>query len=109
MPAYPSGAQNLDEAGSRHRRLADLLADMVPGAATFRVTLLSPAGVWPHPHARAYDAAGAPVTLTRTQETTAARWIIRIHPEADWTRPHAFDLATAQLTRSDKAVAGRGR
>ncbi|MFD5030244.1 transcriptional regulator [Streptomyces sp. NPDC058405] len=109
MPAFPSGSLNLTEVGDQHRRLASLLADMVPGAATFRVTLHDPDKVWPHPHARAYGAAGEPINLNRTQSVIAARWIIRTHPDAAWGDVCDFDLATARLIRAALSAAGRGR
>lgn len=109
MPAFPTGSRNLAEAGDQHRRLASLLADMVPGAATFRVILHDPDKVWPHPHARAYGTAGEPINLNRTQSVTAARWIMRKHPDAAWGDVYDFDLATARLTRAALSATGRGR
>jgi hypothetical protein len=100
MPEHRSGRLNPAEVGDRHRRLADLLADMVPDAAVFRVTLRDPTKVWPHPHARAYDAAGEPLTLNRTQAVSAARWIIRTHPDVAWGDTYDFGLATARLHRA---------
>ncbi|WP_435175119.1 transcriptional regulator [Actinacidiphila sp. bgisy145] len=94
---------------ARQQRLAAQLADMIPGAATLRVSLTDPTQTWPHPHAIAKDADGARVELSRTAAKTAARWVLRVWPEADWTRPHTLDLATATLTRSDLVAAGRGR
>jgi hypothetical protein len=73
------------------------------------VTLHDPTKAWPHPHARVYDAAGEPITLNRTQAVTAARWIIRTHPEAPWGDVYDFDLATARLRRAAVVAAGRGR
>ncbi|WP_405589735.1 transcriptional regulator [Streptomyces sp. NBC_01190] len=92
----------------RPHRLAAQLADMIPGVATLRVSLTGPTQTWPHPHAVAKDRAGQPVELSRATAKIAARWILRVWPEADWTRPHIFDVASATLTRSD-LVAGRGR
>jgi hypothetical protein len=109
MSEHRSGSQKLREVDDQQRRLAALLADMVPGAVTFRVTLQDPTKVWPAPHARAYDAAGGLLTLTRTQAVTAARWIIRTHPETAWGDVYDFGLATARLTRAALAAAGRGR
>jgi hypothetical protein len=100
-PACPSGG--------RSQRLAVLLADMIPGAASIRVTLADPLHAWPHPHATAQDAAGQELRLSRTTAKVAARWIIRVWPEADWTRGHTFDLAAARLFRSDMVSAGQGR
>ncbi|MFF4520477.1 hypothetical protein [Streptomyces bluensis] len=73
------------------------------------MTLHEPTKVWPHPHARAYSAAGEPITLNRTQAVTAARWIIRTHPDAAWGDVYDFDLATARLARAVTAAADRGR
>lgn len=108
MPASPSGSPACPDA-DRPRRLAAQLADMIPGAATVRVSLTDPTQIWPDPHAVAKDASGKPVELSRTTAKIAARWILRVWPDADWTRPHTFDLATATLTRSDLLAAGRGR
>jgi hypothetical protein len=91
------------------RRLARQLADMIPGVATIRVSLAGPSQARPHPHAIAKNEADEIVELGRTTARIAARWIMRVWPEADWTRPHAFDLADATLTRSDLLAAGRGR
>ncbi|MEU7179491.1 MULTISPECIES: transcriptional regulator [Streptomyces] len=93
---------------ARPERLAAQLADMIPGAATIRVSLNDPMQVWPHPHAIAKDAAGETIDLNRTTARVAARWVLRVWPEADWNRPHTFDLAAATLTGSDLAAAGRG-
>ena len=95
-----------DEAG---RRLATQLADMIPGAATLRVSLTDPQHAWPHPHAVAKGAAGERIELSWVTSKIAARWIMRVWPDADWTRPHTLDIATATLTRSDLVAAGRGR
>ncbi|MEW1889709.1 hypothetical protein [Streptomyces sp. NPDC085659] len=46
--------------------------------------------------------------MSRTTATVAARWILRVWPEADWTRPHTFDIQRAALTGSEVA-AGRSR
>ncbi|WP_376772779.1 transcriptional regulator [Streptomyces zagrosensis] len=105
-PAKPSGTTPVK--GHTATLLAAQLADMIPGAATVRVSLNDPKQVWPHPHAIVKDEAGKTMELGRTTARVAARWILRVWPEADWTRPHTFDLADATLTRSD-LVAGRGR
>lgn len=93
----------------RARRLAAQLADMIPGAVTIRVSLTEPSSVWPHPRAVARDEGGNRLDLSRTASSTAARWVMRVWPEADWTCPHTFDLSTATLTPSDMVAAGRGR
>jgi hypothetical protein len=108
MHAMPSGSPACPDADRRHR-LAAQLADMIPGAATIRVSLTDPQQMWPHPHALAKDAEGKPVELSRTTSKIAARLILRVWPDTDWSRPHTFDLATATLTRSDLATARRGR
>jgi hypothetical protein len=90
----------------RQRRLAAQLADMIPGAATIRVSLDDPKQTWPHPHAIAKDTAGQPVELSRTTSKIAARWILRGWPDADWAWAHTFDLATATLTCNNRIVAG---
>ncbi|WP_371790393.1 transcriptional regulator [Streptomyces sp. NBC_01471] len=108
MLAMPSGTPACPDADRQHR-LAAQLADMIPGAATIRVSLNDPKQVWPHPHAIIKDDAGKTMELGRTTSRVAARWILRVWPEADWTRPQIFDLADATLNRSDLAAAGRGR
>ncbi|MEE4543673.1 transcriptional regulator [Streptomyces sp. V4-01] len=108
MPATPNGSLACTDA-DRPRRLAAQLADMIPGAATVRVSLTDPTRTWPDPHAVAKDASGKPVELSRKTAKVAARWILRVWPEADWTGSHTFDLATVTLTRSDLVAAGRGR
>jgi hypothetical protein len=108
MHTAESGNSACNDAGREHR-LALQLADMIPGAATLRVSLTDPTQTWPHPHAVAKDAVGQRIELSRTTAKIAARWILRVWPEADWTSPHTFDLATATLTRSDLFAAGRGR
>ncbi|MFI0721916.1 transcriptional regulator [Streptomyces sp. NPDC021224] len=93
----------------RARRLAAQLADMIPGAATIRVSLTEPSSVWPHPRTVARDEGGNRLDLSRTTSSTAARWVMRVWPEADWTCPHTFDLVTATLTSCDPVAAHRGR
>ncbi|MDF6045898.1 transcriptional regulator [Streptomyces sp. JH14] len=108
MLATPSGIPACPEIGRQHR-LAAQLTDMIPGAVTIRVSLADPSQAWPHPHASAKGEAGETVALSRTTARVAARWILRVWPEADWTRPRTFDLADAPLTRSDLIAAGGGR
>lgn len=93
----------------RERRLANQLADMIPGAATVRVSLTHPQQAWPHPHATAKDAAGERIELTRTTAKIAARWVLRVWPDEDWTRPHTLDLVNATLICSNLVAADRGR
>ncbi|MFF3536430.1 transcriptional regulator [Streptomyces sp. NPDC002466] len=108
MLAMPSGIPACPDAG-RQRRFAAQLADMIPGAATIRVSLTDPKQTWPHLHAVVKDETGKIMELGRTTARVAGRWIQRVWPEVDWTRPHTFDLADATLTRSDLVTAGRGR
>ncbi|WP_093801718.1 transcriptional regulator [Streptomyces sp. Wb2n-11] len=108
MLAMPSGTPACPDTG-RQRRLAAQLADMIPGAATIRGSLTDPKQTWPYLHAVVKDEAGRPMELGRTTARVAARWILRVWPEGDWTRPHTFDLAEATLTRSDLITASRGR
>ncbi|MEU9396425.1 transcriptional regulator [Streptomyces sp. NPDC048324] len=108
MLATPSGTPACPDTARQHR-LAAQLADMIPGVTTIRVSLTDPKQAWPHPHAIAKDAAGEPIELSRTTARVAARWVLRVWPDADWTRPHTFDLAAATLTRSDLAAASRRR
>lgn len=92
-------------AGTRHERLAGLLADMVPGARIIRVSQREADRGWPSPYARAYDERGQLLPLNRTQRLTAARWVIRASPELDWDEPHDFDLATGILRPTAEAYA----
>lgn len=108
MPAMPSGTPACPGPSRRHR-LAGQLADMIPGAATIRVSLTDPTQAWPHPHTVVQDESGKTMELGRTTSRVAARWILRVWPDEDWTRPHTFRLADATLTRSDLVAAGRGR
>ncbi|MGW3557692.1 transcriptional regulator [Streptomyces sp. NPDC000963] len=108
MLAMPSGTPACPEAGRQHRLVVQL-ADMIPGAATIRVSLTDPTQAWPHLHAVVKDEVGKTVEVSRTTTRIAARWILRVWPEADWTRPHTFHLADATLTRSDLIAVGRGR
>ncbi|MEU6017761.1 hypothetical protein ABZ826_28070 [Streptomyces sp. NPDC047515] len=89
--------------GSRQRRLATLLADMVPSARTIRVSQREPERTWPSPHARAYDEQGSLVALNRAQGLTAARWVMRTHPEVNWNEAHDLDLATGVLRPATQA------
>ncbi|MEU6416006.1 hypothetical protein [Streptomyces spiralis] len=81
----------------RQRRPVTLLADMVAGARTIRVSQREPDGTRPSPYARAYEAQGSVVTLNRAQGMTAARWVIRTYPEVVWSVAHDHDLATGVL------------
>lgn len=108
MLATPSGTPACPDADRKHR-LAAQLADMIPGAATIRVSLTDPKQTWPHLHAIVKDEAGKTMEPSRTTARVAARWILRVWPEVDWPRPHTFHLADATLTRSDLIAPGRGR
>ncbi|MFE1820797.1 transcriptional regulator [Streptomyces anulatus] len=108
MPAMPSGTPACPDTGRRHRPAAQL-ADMIPGAATIRVSLSDPKHLWPHPHTVVKDERGETVGLGRTTSRVAARWILRVWPDADWTRSHIFDLAQAPHICSDLIAADRGR
>ncbi|MFG2816222.1 transcriptional regulator [Streptomyces sp. NPDC048410] len=108
MLAMPSGNSACPDTGSR-RRLAVQLADMIRGAATIRVAFTEPRQRWPHLHAVVKDETGTTLEVGRTTATVAARWILRVWPEADWTRPHTFRLSDATLIRSDLLAVGRGR
>ncbi|MFZ3572263.1 hypothetical protein ACOKM5_35635 [Streptomyces sp. BH097] len=96
---------------ARRLRLARLLAEMIPGARTLRVTLRGPARTWPSPHASAYDDSGRRLPLTPSQARTAARWIIRACPEVDWRQERDLDLRAGRLLRvteaRNAAVGGR--
>jgi hypothetical protein len=108
MPARLSGNPACPDA-DRRQRLALQITDMIPGAATLRVSRAHPGHTWPHPHALARSAEGQRIDLTRTLSRTAARWVMRVYPETDWTRPHTLDLATATLMRADRPMTRRGR
>ncbi|MCX5230443.1 transcriptional regulator [Streptomyces sp. NBC_00233] len=108
MLAMPSGTLACPDADRQHR-LAAQLSDMIPGAATIRVGLDDPKQVWPHPHAIVKDEAGKAVASSRTTVRVAARWILRVWPEADWKQPHTFHLADATLTCGDPIPAGLDR
>ncbi|MCN9240713.1 hypothetical protein NGF19_07865 [Streptomyces sp. RY43-2] len=98
--------QALDPAtGSRQRRLATRLADMVPSARTIRVSQHEPDRTWPSPYARAYNAQGRVVALNRAQGLTAARWVMRVHAWANWSEAHDLDLATGVLRPAVEAHA----
>ncbi|MFB7776273.1 transcriptional regulator [Streptomyces bauhiniae] len=106
MLAMPSEIPACPE-GSRQRRLAVQLADVIPGAATIRVALTDPRQTWPHLHAVVKDEDGTTLEVGRTAARIAGRWITRVWPEVDWTRPHTFRLSDATLIRSDLLAAGR--
>ncbi|MFH9734378.1 transcriptional regulator [Streptomyces sp. NPDC017260] len=108
MLALPSGTSACPDTG-RRRRLAAQLADMIPGAATIRVSLTDPKQTWPHLHATVKGEAGKIMEPSQTTARVAARWILRVWPEVDWTRPHTFHLVDATLTRSDLITTVRGR
>ena len=94
-------------AGPRQRRLTVLLADMVPGAHTIRVSRHQPSQTWPSPYTRAYDEQGHLIPLNRAQRVTA-RWVIRAYPEADWDEAHDLDLTTGTLRPAVEARPARG-
>ncbi|MFJ8301111.1 transcriptional regulator [Streptomyces sp. NPDC094447] len=108
MLAMPSGTLACPNADRRHRLVAQL-TDMIPGAAIIRVSLNDPKQRRPHLHAVVEDEAGKTIEVSRTTARVAARWILRVWPEADWARSHTVRLADATLTSSDLTVAGRGR
>ncbi|GAA1708269.1 hypothetical protein [Streptomyces yatensis] len=113
MPDYARGRASAVLPAKTNRpetcqqRLAHLLRDKVPGARTIRVTQHQPDRTWPSPHARAYDAQGNLLPLTRTLRMTAARWVMRTYPGLDWNEPHDLDLVTGELrpTAEQHAVA----
>ncbi|MFI0155780.1 hypothetical protein [Streptomyces lydicus] len=90
---------------ARQRRLATLLADMMPGARRVRVSTLAPGRSWPSPYTRAYDEHGRLMTLSRTQGITIARWVIRTHPGAKWEEAYDLDLTTGMLMPAADAYA----
>ncbi|MFC9534871.1 hypothetical protein [Streptomyces sp. NPDC056975] len=96
--AGPRASVGSPAAGNRRIRLTRCLAEMIPDARTIRVTIHAPARTWPSPYATAYDAAGRRLTLNQAQARTAARWIIRACPEAEWRHEHVLDLASGSIT-----------
>jgi hypothetical protein len=95
--------------GTRQRRLAALLAGMMPGACIIRVSQHQPGRTWPSPYSRAYDERGQLMPLNRTQRVAVARWVIRAHPEVDWEEAHDLDLAIGTLRPAREADAPSGR
>ncbi|MFC8719680.1 transcriptional regulator [Kitasatospora sp. NPDC057198] len=93
---------------ARHLRLAECLADPLPGAAAVQVGLVSPRRQCPHPWAVAVDAGGRQMPLGRTTSQVVARWVVRTWPDVDWTGLHTLDLATGRLTVG-VGTAARGR
>ncbi|GAA1890755.1 transcriptional regulator [Streptantibioticus ferralitis] len=103
-----SGTPAISGISKSQRRLAALLADVIPGAATIRVHFQNPSRTWPHPHA--HDTAGGLVPPTRTQANTAARWNMRAHPNAaPWGEVHEFHRASARLASAALTVVDRRR
>jgi hypothetical protein len=82
----------------RAQDLARRLSAMLPQAAAVHLRLLDGRRTrWPHLELTATDEAGAEVRVNRTQALTAARAVIRTHPDAGWQRGHTFSLRTALL------------
>jgi hypothetical protein len=99
-PADPRASVGSPSAGNRRIRLTRCLAEIIPDARTIRVTLHAPTRTWPSPYATAYDAAGRRLTLNQAQARTAARWIIRACPEAEWRHGQVLDLASGSITNA---------
>jgi hypothetical protein len=74
-----------------------LVEDLAPRAVRLRVSLVHPQETWPHPYCRALTTSGKAVPLTRTAARTLARWVIRAHPEIDWSSAHDLDLKAGTL------------
>ncbi|MFB6839778.1 transcriptional regulator [Streptomyces sp. NPDC056361] len=108
MLAMPSGIPACPDTSRQHHLTAQL-ADMIPGAATIRVSINDPRQRWPHLHTIVMNESGKSLEPNRTTVSVAARWILWVWPEADWSRPQDLDLAAASLTRSDLVAVGRGR
>ncbi|GFE17917.1 hypothetical protein Sgleb_59640 [Streptomyces glebosus] len=109
-PAVQSAKAVEPTAGTHRHRLAALIADMIPGARTLRVSQREPGRSWPSPYARAYDAQGQLIALNRPQGMTAARWVIRAHPDVTWEEAYDLDLATGTLRPAGAyAATGGGR
>ncbi|MFE1174266.1 hypothetical protein [Streptomyces sp. NPDC058773] len=107
LPA-PQAKADAPSADARRHRLAALLADMVPGACTIRVSQRQPGQNWPSPYARAYDAQGQLIALSRAQRVTVARWVIRVHPDVSWDETYDLDLATGTLRFAAAVYAATG-
>ncbi|MGV9312098.1 hypothetical protein ACWDR0_07870 [Streptomyces sp. NPDC003691] len=107
MPTHQNGRATAP-APDRVLRLARVIAAMIPQAATARVSQCDPAQKWPSPHLRAYDEYGRLLSVTRAKGLTAARWIIRAHPDVDWAEAHDLDLAAGTLRPAAKAYATTG-
>ncbi|WP_369251089.1 hypothetical protein [Streptomyces sp. R41] len=93
---------------TREERLAALLADMVPGTRTIRVSQYEPGQTWPSPYARAYDARGRLIPINRAQRLTAARWVIRAHPEVYWEEAYDLNITTGILRPAAEAYSAAG-
>jgi hypothetical protein len=108
MPEITEGTPACPDADDRSRRLAVLLADMMPGAAIIRINLRKPRTCWPHLHVRVYDASGRRITVPRAKAVAAARWILRAHPQASWDETHDFDVTEGVLRTAAASGTGRG-
>ncbi|MFC9462349.1 hypothetical protein [Streptomyces sp. NPDC056983] len=103
-PADHRASVGTPTAVNRRNRLTRCLAEIIPDARTIQVTLHAPARTWPSPYATAYDAAGRRLALNQAQARTAARWIIRACPEAEWHHEHVLDLASGSITNAPAAA-----
>ncbi|MFE3518937.1 transcriptional regulator [Streptomyces sp. NPDC059166] len=108
MFAMSNGSLACPDTGRQHR-LADRLADMMPGAATIRVSLVDAGQAWPHPHIIVKDEAGETLQMGRVAVRGTARRIMRVCPDAYLRRPHTLKAAYAALIRSDLTAVGRSR
>jgi hypothetical protein len=97
MSEHHLGPRLLIPIGNPGQRLAAVVVDIAPEAVAVRVTPPhSPAG---HVTARAYSHTGQRVELPRASARAIGRWIVRAHPETDWTEPRAFDVTGTGLAR----------
>ncbi|MFE4632293.1 transcriptional regulator [Streptomyces sp. NPDC056773] len=81
----------------RARTLAQRLTTMLPRATSLHIRLQDGRTAWPHLDVRATASSGRVVRINRTQAHVAARWIIRVYPEADWSDRRIFDLRSGAL------------
>ncbi|MEU8687694.1 hypothetical protein [Streptomyces sp. NPDC048665] len=107
LAAHPAKAVQ-PAVGTRQRRLAARLADMVPGASIIRVSQRGPGQTWPSPYSRAYDEQGRLITLNRAQGLTAARWVIRANSDVNWDEAYLLDLTTGVLRPAAESYAASG-
>ncbi|MEU9141679.1 hypothetical protein AB0D33_38065 [Streptomyces sp. NPDC048404] len=85
---------------ARTNVIARQLDEIAPGTVRVRIV-----PVWTDrngsPRKRTWvvlDSATGPARADRDQHRAALGLITRMHPKADWTRPHMYDARTGELT-----------